>query len=319
MTDCPEIIDRILDGKRKKIKVYPQHIVRASEIAHPCTRYLVYSITNWVDKKPHGPEVEFIFEGGRLVEDLAVQDFIDAGFKVYRPEPDRALMESRPRISAHLDIRVDFGDILKEYGINQKVLTGEIKGLNIFDWEKMNTIEDFMNSKKPWLRKYVGQLTTYMYIKGEEWGFFYLKSVPRFQPKFILVKLDLEYMESLLKKTEYVEECVKNKTLPEQVDDPDMCEYCPFQHICLPDINRDELDFIDDQEFAEMLERREQIKEYAREYNDIDRHVKKRLGDRLKACVGNFLITGKEISRKGYTVEDTTYTRYKIAQIERKD
>ena len=308
--EAQEIINKIYEAKKAKIKVTPQHVVRASEIGHPCERYLVYSVTNWQDRQPHGPETEFVFEGGRLIEDLAIRDFEEAGFKVYRPEPDKAIMESRPRISGHIDARVDFGD--------GKVYTGEIKGLNIQDWERLNTIEDFFNSRKPWIQKYPAQLMTYLYIKAEERGFFYLKSIPRFAPKLIWVDLDLNYMESILQKTERVEKHIQNKTLPDFIDDPATCEKCAFNHICLPPINRAELEFVTDEEFEDLLERREKLKPMATEYNEIDARIKAKINNRSKLLVGDFLITGKPIFRKGYVVKDAEYMQYKIIRVQDK-
>ena len=55
-----EIIGKIKEAKRKKIKNYPCHVPRASEIGHPCERYLVYSITNWQDRQPYEPELQVI-------------------------------------------------------------------------------------------------------------------------------------------------------------------------------------------------------------------------------------------------------------------
>lgn len=305
--EAARVLDRIYESKKKNIKVYPQHVVRASEIGHPCERYLVFSITNWKDKAPHDPSLEFVFEGGRMVEDLAVKDFEEAGFKVYRPEPDKAIMESKPKISGHIDIRVDFGD--------GKVYTGEIKGLNIIDWDSLNSVQDFFKSKKPWIQKYPAQLMTYLYIKGEERGFFYLKSVPRFQPKLIWVDLDLDYMESILQKTERIENHLNNKTLPEPINNPDMCQKCPFVHVCLPDIKRQAMEFIIDNEFTEMLERHEELKESYKEYNFIDKEIKKRIEGKESVMAGNYLITGKKIQRKGYQVPDCEYWKYDISKL----
>jgi hypothetical protein len=305
--DSQAIVNQIIESKRKNIHVSPQYAVRASEIGHPCERYLVYSIRNWSDRKPHPPEVEFIFEGGRAVEDLAIKDLEDAGFRVYRPEPDKALINIKPKISMHLDVRVDFGD-----GI---VRTGEIKGLNVLDWQRLNTIDDFFNSKKSWIKKYPAQLMTYLYGKGEEEGFFYLKSIPRFQPKIIPVKLDLCYMESILQKTERIEKHLADDTLPDFIDDPNTCENCAFNHICLPPINRDELEFVNDEELAEMLERRDSLRETAAEYNQLDKTVKERFRGKERLVCGEFLVTGKEISRKGYTVADMSYMQYKIVKL----
>lgn len=303
------IIDRIKDGKRKNIKIYPQHVVRASEIGHPCERYIVLSITNWADRKAHGPELEFIFEGGRAVEELAIKDFEDAGFRVYRPEPDKAIMESRPRISGHIDVRVDFG--------SGTIYTGEIKGLNVLDFDKLNTLQDFFDSKKPWIRKYPAQLMTYLYIKGEEWGFFYLKSVPRFQPKLIWIPLDLNYMESILQKTERVERHIAEGTRPDQVDDPEMCQRCAFLHICLPDITREALQIVDDEDLEAKLLRRDELAEAAKEFEALDNEIKETIKGRDRLLIGDYLITGKWIDRKGYTktVGAARYWKPKVARL----
>jgi CRISPR/Cas system-associated exonuclease Cas4 (RecB family) len=303
------IVEKIKDGKRKKISVKPQYVVRASEVAHPCERYIVYSITRWQDRIPHGPEVEFIFEGGRMVEDLAIKDFEDAGFRVYRPEPDKAIAESKPRISGHIDIRVDFGD--------GTVHTGEINGLNMFDFNKLNTIQDFHNSKKPHIKKYPAQLMTYLYIKGEERGFFYLKSIPRFQPKLIWVELDLDYMESILQKTERIEKHIKDETLPPSITDYSTCEFCAFNHICLPDCLREGMQIIDDDELEDKLNRRAELAPLVKEYRELDDEIKKAVIEKERLLVGDYVITGKWVDVKGYTktVEPSRYWKTKIVRL----
>jgi hypothetical protein len=303
-----EIVNRILEGKRKNIRHLPQYVTRASEIGHPCMRYLVYSITNWSDRKLHGPEVEWIFEGGRAVEELAIQDLIDAGFKVYRPEPDKAIMESKPRISGHVDVRVDFGDNI--------VNTVEVKGLNIIDFNRLNTLDDFLNSKKPWIKKYPGQLMTYMFIKGEDKGYFYLKSLPRFQGKIIPVYLDYSYMETLLKKTEEIDRHVKSETFPDKIDDPDTCEMCAFNHICLPDCNRESMEFIFDEELEEMLVRYEELKPLSSEFNDLWDSIKDRLNEQERLMIGKYMIQGKRVTTKAFEVKEKSYMKYKVINLD---
>jgi hypothetical protein len=304
-----DILERIREGKRKKIKVYPQHVVRASEIGHPCERYLTYSITNWQDKSPYDVGLQFVFDGGNLVEDLAINDFIEAGFKVYRPEPDKAIAESRPAITGHIDVRVDFGD--------GKPVTGEIKGLNRYDFDSLNCLQDFFNSKKTHIRKYPAQLMCYLYFKAEDRGFFYLKSIPGFQPKLIWIDLDYEYMESILKKTERIEEHIKNKTLPDQITDYSICERCNFLHLCLPEMKRQPMEMIDDDEFEQKLTRHEELKPINKEYDELDREIKKLLEGKEKIMVGDFLITGQIIERKEYTstTKACSYWKHKISRL----
>jgi hypothetical protein len=306
-----EIISRIKEAKRTKIKNYPCHVVRASEIGHPCSRYLVYSITNWQDKKLHEPELQFIFEGGNAVEDMAIKDFEEAGFRVYRPEPDKAIAESRPQITGHIDFRVDFGD--------GKVYTGEIKGLNKYDFDSLNCLQDFFDSKKVWIRKYPAQLMTYMYIKGEDRGFFYLKSIPGFQPKVIWVDLDYGYMESILQKTEAIEQHIKDHTLPAQIDDLKVCEHCNFLNLCLPEIKRQPMEMIDDDELVSMLDRRAELKPLSEEYTQLDKDLKKSFEGSERLMIGDWIITGKKIERKGYIpkpVESSSYWKYDINKLE---
>jgi hypothetical protein len=305
-----EIVEQIRESKRVKIKNYPCHVVRASEIGHPCMRYLVYSITNWQDKSLHDPGLQFVFEGGNAVEDMAINDFIEAGFKVYRPEPDKAIAESRPAVTGHIDIRVDFG--------TGKVYTGEIKGLNKYDFDSLNCLQDFFDSKKVWIRKYPAQLMTYLYIKNEDRGFFYLKSIPGFQPKLIWVDLDYNYMESLLQKTEQIENHIKNKTLPDRITDYSVCERCNFLQLCLPEIKRQPMEFIDNEEMEAKLKRWEELKPLSKEYEEIDKEIKKSFEGHEKLMIGDFIIQGKLIERKAYIpkpIEASSYWKYEISHL----
>ena len=281
-------LEKVRAAKAKRIKVYPCHVVRASEIGHPCEKYLVLSIANWQDRTPHDAGLEFVFEGGRAVEDIAIKDLEEAGFKVYRPEPDTTLREFKPSITGHLDVRVDFGD-LYPFG---KPITGEVKGLNKYDYDSLNCLQDFFDSKKTWIKKYPAQLMTYMYMKGEEDGFFFLKSMPGLQPKFIFIKLDLVYMEEILKKTERIEKHIAEGTKPEGVDDIAVCQYCGFWHICIPDLKRTALDLITDPELEADLEAWYKLRDGYKEYGHLNKKIKIAFEGHEKLMVGNFLIQG---------------------------
>jgi len=310
MIDVKEISQKIIDGKLKKIKRYPQYNVRASDVGHPCERYLVYSITNWADRALYDVGLQFVFEGGDLVENLALKDFEDAGFKIYRPEPTSKQMLKNPTISGRRDVRVDFGN-----GIPKNV---EIKGLNKYDFDSLNCVEDFFNSKKTHLKKYPAQLMTYLYMDGEEDGFFYLKSLPGFQFKWIYVKLDFDYMDSILKKAQRIEEHVRNKTLPPQIDDYSVCERCGFLHLCLPSLKRQPMEFIDDEDLEQKLIRWDELKPISKEYEELDKEIKKSFEGHEKLMIGNFIIQGQLIERKAYVpkpVEASSYWKYKVAKL----
>lgn len=303
--NLPDVVGAVFESKRKQIRAYPQHTNRASEAGHPCLRYLVLSRTNWQDKVLHGAETQFIFDGGNMIEDMAIRELQDAGIEVF--EQQRSFDWPAVQLTGHLDckVRMDGG-----------VYPVEIKGLNHMDFDKLNTIEDFHNSTKPWIRKYPAQLNLYLLNTGHDKGFFYIKNKMTYRPKVVWVDLDYEYTETIIKRLESVNEHIKNSTRPEPCNEPDLCQKCAYFHICLPDIKQVELEIINDDELEEMLLQREELAEAYKEYGELDKAVKRRLVGREKVMIGDFLITAQEIERKGYTVETMTYTKYKIMRLQ---
>jgi len=302
--NLPDLITPVFEAKARKIRNYPAKANRASEAGHPCEKYLVLSRTRWQEKLLHDATTEFIFEGGRLIEDMAIRELQDAGFQII--EQQRAFEWPALELTGHLDAKV-----LHE-GYAYPI---EIKGLNHQDFEKVNTIDDFLNSSKIWLRKYPAQLTMYMLNHNSEYGCFYIKDKLTYQPKAIWIELDYDYAEEICQKLERVNAHVKAGTLPAGVDDYDICQNCGFLHICLPEIKGQEMEFVDDPEFEQKLLRREELAPLKAEFEALDKEIKKVLDGKEKLCVGDFMITGKLVSRKGYTVSDLTYWQYKITRL----
>ncbi len=300
----PDIVTPVYEYKRSKIRNYPQHKNRASECGHPCIRYLVFCRTRWEDRLLHKPELEFIFDGGMMIEDMAIRELQEAGIKII--EQQRSFEWKALELTGRLDAKVLIDGVA--YPL-------EIKGLNHYDFEKLNTIEDFHRSSKVWVRGYPAQLMMYMLNTNSELGCFYLKDKLTFQPKQIWVELDYDYAEGICKKLELVNKHVKEGTLPEGVDDYDICHMCSFVHICLPEIKQKALEFVEDPDFEEKLLRREELTQYVKEYNALDKDIKNQLEGKDKIMVGDFMISGSWVERKGYFVEDGKYWRVKITRL----
>lgn len=304
----PDIITPVYETKRRRIRNFPQHKNRASECGHPCERYLVYCRTHWEDRLLHGPELEFIFEGGRLIEDMALRELQEAGkdfgFEIY--EQQRAFTIKEIDLTGHIDAKIR---------INEVSYPLEIKGINHYDFVNLNTIEDFHNSNKVWIRKYPAQLMMYLMGAELECGVFYIKDKLNFQPKTIWVDLDYDYAEQIYQKMERVNDHVKNGTLPEQCGDYSVCERCAFIHLCLPEIKRKAIDFADDPEFEDKLARREELKPYKSEYDALDREVKKMLDGKENVIIGDFMIHGKWVERKAFTVAASKYWKPNITRL----
>lgn len=303
-SSMPDIVGAVYEAKRRSIRLYPQRSNRASECGHPCLRYLVLSRTRWQEKVLHGPELQMIFDGGRLIEDMALAQLRDAGFEV--TEQQRAFEWPALELTGHLDC------ILRVNGQGYPV---EVKGLAHHSWASVNSVEDMLNSSQVWMRKYPAQLTMYLLNSGRERGLFYLVSKSTYAPKVIWVDLDYDYAEELCQRLERVNAHVAAGTLPEPVENYGVCEGCGFLHICLPEVRGQALEITDDPRLIELLERREALAPAKAEYEAVDKELKKLIEGREKLVVGDWLITGKHVSRRGYTVPDSTYWQTKIVRL----
>ncbi|HDP36501.1 MAG TPA: Dna2/Cas4 domain-containing protein [Candidatus Atribacteria bacterium] len=241
-------------------------------------------------------EREFIFDGGRNIENLALQDLQEAGYKTIQQGRDFELKEQE--ITGHLDC------LISDNGQNYPC---EIKGISPFDFDKLNSAEDMLKSEKPYIRAYPAQLQLYLFMAAvnkltsqeKPEGLFYIKNKLTFLPKEIWVELDYEYVEELLRKAERINKHIQNGTLPERIEDISVClNYCPFQAICLPDIRRAEgIEILDDIEAERTIKRWFELKDAASEYAELDKRLKDYCQGKDKKILGDYLITGKKISK----------------------
>lgn len=299
------IVTAVIKSKEKGIKVSPQKTNRASSAGHPCLKYLIYSRTKWNERQPHDVFLQMIFEGGNFIEDMALREIQDAGFRVI--EQQRSFEWQQFELTGHLDAKILHPE-------TNEPIPLEVKGLSPFEWEKLNSIEDFLQSKKHYIRGYVTQLSLYMLSPGNEseLGFFYIKNKLNYQPKVIWLHQDYTYAEDILKKLEKINKHIKDNTLPEGINDYDICNRCGFLHICLPEMIGKEIEIIDEVELEEAIVRYEELKPIVKEYKQLEEKWKEAVNEKEKVMIGDYLIIGKWIERKGYTVVDSKYWQSKI-------
>lgn len=295
------IANKVIEHKQQQQRVYPCRSNRASSLGHPCERYLVYQRTQW--EKAQIPSVvrEFIFDGGRNIEQLAIRELQDAGFTVTQQGRDFEMKEQG--ISGHIDgyISLNGSD---SYPI-------EIKGISPFEFDKLNTSEDMLRSKKHYIRAYPAQLQLYLLMANKEEGLFYIKNKLTFMPKEIWMKLDMGFAESLLLKAETINVHIKNGTLPDRIDELTICQDCAFRHICLPPLDFGPgVEIVDSKELEEMLDKREELKSAHQEYEEIDERIKEKVEGHEKLMVGDWIITGKYIERTNYKVPKDIKEQY---------
>lgn len=298
-----EINGKLFKTKADKIKVYPCLHLRASNLGHPCERYLYLLIKHWDEQKPHDVGLQNIFDLGNTIEEHTIKTIKEAGYEVVTPTCRSWQIDVKGGIiTGREDIRIK--------DENGELIPVEIKGLSPFDYDKLNTVDDFFKSKKAHIRAYPAQLYVYMLKFSKEKAFFALTNKLTGETKFIDVPFDYDLGEQFLSKAERIYKALASEEPPQACDNIEFCEGCPLAHIC-GECRRTPADVDIDDELDELINRKESLKEAKRQYDETDAEIKKRVGEREKIITGQYLIERKATFKKAYTVpESTTYRLY---------
>lgn len=276
--------------KEKRIRAYPQNSLRASSIGHPCDRFHYHSIKDWSKKALHDAVMQSIFDEGSIHETETIKELISMGFEIV--EQQRSFQIDKPLITGHID------GIIRWEGQD---FPFDVKSISPVDFDRINSAEDLLLSKKLHQRKYPGQLQIYLLQLGLSMGCFILKNKLTGELKPIWMEIDYDYCEQLLKRAERVYEAISKQIPPERVTDFSICSKCEFRELCLPEmVGGPGIQVFNDVEMAGLLDRREQLKSSAEEYADLDEQIKEHfkvtgLGEKL--C-GDYLIKVTEVKTK---------------------
>ena len=130
----------------------------------------------------------------------------------------------------------------------------------------------------------------------------------------IKIDLDYDYCENILKKAEYINDCLVKKTPPESCEEMGLCEHCDLQHIC-GQVKRVPTDIEMDDELENLINRKEELKAAKAEYESVDKAIKDRIGEREKVITGTYLIERKSFVKKAFTVPESTQWRINIKRL----
>lgn len=300
-----DINKALRESLEKQIKVYPCNNLRASNLGHPCERYLYLLLRHWDEQKPHDVGLQSIFNLGNSIEEYTIENIKRAGFEVITPTV-RSWKIEKPLITGREDIRIK--------DENGELLPVEIKGISPFEFDKLNTVEDFMKSKRSYIRGYPAQLQTYMYYFAKEKGFFALTNKLTGETKFIEMPFDYEYAESLLQKAERIYKALDEEAPPDACEDISVCEGCSLAHIC-GECRRVPADIDLDEELDALIDRKNELASAKKEYEQVDKEIKARVGERDKVITGQYLITRSSFVKKAFTVPESVQYRVTIKRL----
>ena len=280
------IIEKVDRYVEIKIQNWPCNTNRASEIGHECERYLVFLRTRGNEKKIHGIDSEYIFREGNVQERAVLALLAEAGIEVI--EQQRPFEWKECQLTGHVD-----GKILHE----QRILPMEIKSMAPWIWDKIKTVEDMLNSNYYWVRKYPAQLTMYEMMDCKELAIFITKNKSTGRLREIPISLDYSYAEFLVRKCERINAAIAEEVIPEPISWGDTCSKCPFNHICIQTVLRDELQFIADPDAEEKLDGWFELKQWHDKWKELDEWRKEHFKGVERIVIGPYLITGKALSK----------------------
>ncbi len=306
LVPAQELSEAFWRHMERKRRVSPCHSTRASSIGSECDRFLVYEQTQGELRALPPVEIQPIFDLGNTLEDHGARLLEDMGFKVLHRARD--YNDRRYNITGHLDFSVWREPWPKE-------IPAEFKGLNPHTAGSIETAADIRDHKSPWVRKYYGQLQTYLFLSSNERGLFILLNKVSGVPSFIDCPIDYEFAEGLLKKAERVQAHVKAATLPDRKISND-CARCPFVQVCNPDIEFGKgVELFDNPEMEGMLARRAELAAARSEFEALDKAIKKALPAKDALLVGDWVLSSKEVSKKAYEVKASTYRQWKFESL----
>lgn len=298
--EVPNLVKPLYECASKRRKVYRCRSNRASAIGGDCERQLVYERTHWQEKELHDVDLELIFGEGNIQEEATMRALADAGIHVI--EQQRPLSWDKYNITGHVDgvIAVNGKAVLLEIKSMADSIWRSIfrDGPRAYLWEEV----DASFTAKPWLRKYYPQLQVYLLCKETENAILLCKNKSTGAFAQVNIELDYEVAEAMVQRAERINAHVAVGTYPERIAwDADTCGRCPFLHICQPDrVNKDPIQFVEDEEAAKTLDQRGEAQEASRAYKIAHEWVIdwawKRYPDKPTLTVGNWLIekrTGK--------------------------
>ena len=302
-----QINAKLFQAKKDKITIYPVRNLRASNLGYPCERYLFLLIRHWEEQKPHDVGLQNIFDLGNTIEEHTIRNIKEAGFEVFTPtQRSWQLTVKGGIITGREDVRIK--------DENGELLPVEIKGISPFEFDKLNSVDDFLKSKRTYIKGYPAQLYVYMLHFGKEKGFFALTNKLTGETKFIEVPFDYDLGEQYLAKAERVYSALASDAIPDACDDISVCETCPLAHICGQQ-TRIPTDVDLDDELDALINRKQELAAAKKEYEDVDQQIKQRVGEREKVLTGQYLIERKSFVKRSFTVPESTQWRISIKRL----
>lgn len=321
-----KLADEIVTKRKEQLRMNNKRFIPrnfyASSIGE-CTRQMVHSILDWDKKELADDGLLALFESGKKEETNIIKMLLDLGYEVVQQQNPIQIKNRKGETicTGRIDGKIIYNGVAIPY---------EIKSMQDYSFQQLNSIDDFENS--PLHRKYIKQLQLYMYGNEIEVGMFIISNFR--QIKVIPITLNYELCELIIQQLERAWEYVKKKEYPKPISyNPKICDWCSFNLLCTKMTENKPAEFIENKELEGMLERRAELETYYKQYTEIDERIKapfKKNGV-MNAVIGTrWEIIGKKQHRTTYNTqaldqaildsikEDKEITIYKIFDLNKR-
>ena len=309
---------------RKRMNHYPSGIPT-------CSRQGVYEFVAYEQKKLFDTKLQARFEEGNRQEDWVVQELMklapQIGFRVVEQQVGLdPQFSTRYRLSGQIDGKIEF-EVTPGDRRSTRRVPFEVKSMNPLFFDKVKTVEDLTHDA--FLSKYYRQMQVYMRGTGEtecvliitdclgHWRFII---VPRDEAEIKSILERLEYMNMMIDANQGVTDPEQWK-LPERIEyDEDVCGKCAFAHICLPDVlNKSRVRFADDKALENTVQRHEELKPYAAEFDKIHERLKEFCQDKKERLIvtGEFILEGKPTAGREKLAPESEWAADELATFEK--
>lgn len=288
------MIEQVIKEKINNLyqpKVYRSPNIRASQIGHPCIRFLVLELLYPEKKSLPSLGLLKVFSLGSVYEKIIKDELENAGFQII--EQQRSFYDDKYHISGMIDFKLVY---------DHTVYACEVKSMSDYMFNKINSIDDFYDKKYTYLQQYPAQLQIYLYLSNLEHGLFFLKNKENNDTKIIKVDIDYKLVENLLNKAKKIWEFANTKTIPECCDNVNVCTQCPYIQFCTPELKeKKKIEFTNNEELINDLKRWDEIKAIAEEWNKLD--------EKIKDTIKNLYNEDTLIIADKYKVKISSYTK----------
>ncbi len=283
----PDIANEMLEIALAKRRNTKPAGFRASEIGFPCLRYLCYTQTHWKQRAAPSSGLQGIFATGGDIETIAYRNLSKIAekypeFTVARQQ--ETLSDPESGIVGHTD-----GVVMVE---NEAVAILEVKSVGY----RYNSLHD-VESLHSWsiAEKWLYQCQIYMHMSNMhmsnmpmsklEWtALLLINKLNHYDTKVIWIPYNEKQANYLRNNAIAAKKYLEKNEEPEKINDITYCKGCPFEHVCLPEIQASASANITSPDVLDAWERQKELAKASLEHARVKRIVDKAVKDALPAC-----------------------------------